>query len=717
MPVPGDENAGLSFNTKHQTNNLGGTMSTIHARTCHICEANCGILVEMDGRDVVSIKGNPDHILSGGYICPKATSIADTQSDPDRLRRPLKKVNDNWEKIDWETAFSEIAERVAVATAGPKIPALFLGNPNTHNYANVTQFRALANSLGTRGQYSAATLDQLPHMIMQRWVYGHNALYPVPDIDRTNYMLIVGGNPLASNGSMWTAPDVRGRIKKLQKRGGKLVVIDPRKTETAKLADAHHFVRPSTDTAFFLGLLLALDQADLVNPGRLASFLDDGWNAVWGSIRKFDLATLSAYCGICVETLGEIAGELGSGQPAIVYGRMGVSVQTFGTLNHWLIQLLNIATSNLDREGGLMFNLPAIDPVVRHGSGAYGRFTNRVSGRPEVLGELPAAELTQEITTPGDGQIGALFVIAGNPVISAPGGRQLDAALETLDLMVCIDSYVTETSRHADYILPPCGPLEKDHYPLLLAPLAVRNFACYSPASLPKEPGSKEDWEIMAGLAKAIAGEMGKPFPDPVEPRTALGMMLEDSAYDLSLEELEKHPNAIDLGPLQPQLPERLQTPDKKIICAPETCFNDLERFRATLSEPQRDSLTLIGRRHIRSNNSWLHNSHRLLKGPDRCTLMIHPNDADIRSLTDGDTAHVSNHIGDLKLTIEITEDIMPGVVSIPHGYGHSREGVKLSVAQEKPGVSINDLTDPSQIDPLSGNAVLNGTPVTVARA
>ncbi len=717
MPVPGDENAGLSFNTKHQTNNLGGTMSTIHARTCHICEANCGILVEMDGRDVVSIKGNPDHILSGGYICPKATSIADTQSDPDRLRRPLKKVNDNWEKIDWETAFSEIAERVAVATAGPKIPALFLGNPNTHNYANVTQFRALANSLGTRGQYSAATLDQLPHMIMQRWVYGHNALYPVPDIDRTNYMLIVGGNPLASNGSMWTAPDVRGRIKKLQKRGGKLVVIDPRKTETAKLADAHHFVRPSTDTAFFLGLLLALDQADLVNPGRLASFLDDGWNAVWNSIRKFDLTTLATYCGISVETLGEIAGELGSGQPAIVYGRMGVSVQTFGTLNHWLIQLLNIATSNLDREGGLMFNLPAIDPVVRHGSGAYGRFTNRVSGRPEVLGELPAAELTQEITTPGDGQIGALFVIAGNPVISAPGGRQLDAALETLDLMVCIDSYVTETSRHADYILPPCGPLEKDHYPLLLAPLAVRNFACYSPASLPKEPGSKEDWEIMAGLAKAIAGEMGKPFPDPVEPRTALGMMLEDSAYDLSLEELEKHPNAIDLGPLQPQLPERLQTPDKKIICAPETCFNDLERFRATLSEPQRDSLTLIGRRHIRSNNSWLHNSHRLLKGPDRCTLMIHPNDADIRSLTDGDTAHVSNHIGDLKLTIEITEDIMPGVVSIPHGYGHSREGVKLSVAQEKPGVSINDLTDPSQIDPLSGNAVLNGTPVTVARA
>lgn len=692
-------------------------MSTTHARTCHICEANCGILVEMDGRNVISIKGNPDHILSHGYICPKATSIADTQSDPDRLRRPLKKVGANWQEVDWETAFSEIGERFMAATTGSKIPALFLGNPNTHNYANVTQFRALSNSLGTRGQYSAATLDQLPHMIMQRWVYGHNALFPVPDIDRTNYMLIVGGNPLASNGSMWTVPDVRGRIKKLQKRGGKLVVVDPRKTETAKAADAHHFIRPSTDTALFLGLLLALDMNGLVNPGRLTPMLDEGWDAAWASIRKFNLKSLSAYCGIGAETMHEIAAELGSGRPAIVYGRMGVSVQSFGTLNHWLIQLLNIATGNLDREGGLMFNLPAIDPVVRHGSGAYGRFTNRVSGRPEVLGELPAAELAQEITTPGKGQIGALFVIAGNPVISAPGGHQLDAALETLDLMVCIDTYVTETSRHADYILPPCGPLEKDHYPLLLAPLAVRNFACYSPATLPKESGSKEDWEIVTGLAKAISTASGKPFSKPVEPRAALDSMLKQSVYDLDLEKLEAHPDAIDLGPLKPQLPERLQTPDKNIICAPEVCLDDLERFRARLAGPHVEGLMLIGRRHIRSNNSWLHNSHRLLKGPDRCTLMIHPADATDRNLVNGDTARVSNHIGELELAIEITDEVMPGVVSIPHGYGHDREGVKLSVARKKPGVSINDLTDPAQIDPLSGNAVLNGTPVTVARA
>lgn len=692
-------------------------MTTIHHRTCHICEANCGILVEMDGRDVVSIKGNPDHILSKGYICPKATSIGDTQSDPDRLRRPLKKNGDTWQEVEWETAFSEIAERFVTVTADEKIPAMFLGNPNTHNYANVTQFRAFANALGTRGQYSAASLDQLPHMIMQRWVYGHTALYPVPDIDRTNYMVIVGGNPLASNGSMWTVPDVRGRIKALQKRGGKLVVVDPRKTETAKAADQHHFIRPSTDTSLFLGLLLALDEAGLVNPRRLAPMLDEGWDKAWSAIRQFDLESLSQHCGISVETLREIAAELGSGQPAIVYGRMGVSVQSFGTLNHWLIQLLNIATGNVDREGGLMFNSPAIDPVKRHGSGASNRFTNRVSGSPEILGELPSAELAQEITTPGEGQIGALFVIAGNPVISAPGGGQLDDALETLDLMVCIDTYVTETSRHADYILPPCGPLEKDHYPLLLAPIAVRNFACYSPATLPMELGSKADWEIMAGLAHAIADATGKPFAEPVEPRKALDMMLAESDYDLSLAKLESEPNAIDLGPLTTQLPERLQTPDKKIICAPEQCFNDLKRFKEELADEPTDGLMLIGRRHLRSNNSWLHNSHRLLKGPDRCTLMIHPNDASARKLNDGDAATVFNAIGKLELAVEITEDIMPGVVSIPHGYGHGRKGVKLSVAQEKPGVSINDLTDPSQKDPLSGNAVLNGTPVTVVRA
>lgn len=367
-------------------------MPTVHARTCHLCEANCGVLMTVEEGKVTSVKGNPDHVLSEGYICPKATAIPDVQNDPDRLRRPVKRNGDQWEHISWEQAFSEIAERHARVAASSKSQAVYMGNPNAHIYSSAFSSRGLMKAWGAKGIYSASTLDQLPHMITQKWVYGHNALYPVPDIDRTQFMIIVGGNPLASNGSLWTVPNVKKRIARLQERGGKLVVIDPRRTETAKVADQHHFVRPGTDTAFFLGLLTALDEAGLVNPGRLASMLKD-WDAAWSHIRGLNLETLADYCGMDASVIRSLAAELGNGQPAIVYGRMGVSVVRFGTLNHYLIQLLNIATGNVDRIGGVMFPDSVVDPVERSGTGSYGRFHSRLSGRPEVLGELPSAEL------------------------------------------------------------------------------------------------------------------------------------------------------------------------------------------------------------------------------------------------------------------------------------------------------------------------------------
>ena len=691
-------------------------MTTVHARTCHICEANCGILVEMNERQVVSIKGNPDHVLSEGYICPKATAIPDIQDDPDRLRRPQKKTENGWEEIDWDTAFLEIGERFAKIIRGPKVSALYLGNPGTHDYSKTTQIKNFIKATGVKGIYSASTLDQLPHMIAQKWVYGHNAMFPVADIDRTQYILIVGGNPLASNGSLWTVPNVRNRIKRMQERGGKLVVIDPRKTETAKIADEHHFIRPGSDTAFFLGLLLSLDKANLVSPNHLANMLDDGWLKAWEEIRKFDLDGLSYHCGISVEAMNNIAAEIGSGKPSIVYGRMGVSVQTFGTVNQWLIQLLNIATGNLDREGGVLFGKPAIDPVANAGTGSYGRYSTRLHNSPEVLGELPTVELADEIAIEGEGQIGALITVAGNPVISAPGGQQLDIALKSLDLLVSIDMYVTETSRHADYILPPCGPLENDHYPLLLAPMAVRNFAAYSPAVFERSEDERKDWEIIAGLTAAINQARGKDTPTTVHPHIALDAMLKASSYELTFNKLKENPNGIDLGPLFPQLPERLCTPDKKIHCAPAECLKDLERFKEELANTEFPEITLIGRRHIRSNNSWLHNSRRLIKGPDRCTLMMHPTDAQRYEIQSGEVVEVKNHVGKVEITVEITEDVMQGVVSIPHGYGHNRKGTKLSIASERPGVSINDLTDPADKDPLSGNAVLNGVSVQIAK-
>lgn len=690
------------------------SVSSIHARTCHLCEANCGVLVEVQGRKVMSIRGNPDHVLSRGHICPKATALADLQDDPDRLRRPVKRTATGWQEINWDTAFAEIGARMAQIMAKGGQPAMYLGNPNAHNYATGTQTGVLRKALALRTIFSASTLDQIPHQLIQMWMYGHNALFPIPDVDRTQFMLIIGGNPLASNGSVWTVPDVKKRLKAVQQRGGQVVVIDPRRTETAKIAAAHHFIRPGTDTALLLALLKALDEAGLVQPGRLQPMLDGGWAEAWAAIRGFELGALAMHCGIAESVIRDLAATLGNGEPAIVYGRMGVSVTQAGTLNLWLIQLLNIATGNLDREGGAMFSSPVVDLVAGAGPGTYDRFRSRIGDRPEVISEFPAALLPDEIATPGEGQVRALVVISGNPVLSAPG--PWDKALPLLDLMVSIDMYVTETSAHAHYILPPCGPLEKDHYPLLLGPIAIRNYADYSAPTLPMEAGSKADWEIVAELARAILSARGEPVPNIVPPRVVLAAMLARSQYDVTLEELEASNNGKDFGPHVQRLPERLQTPDKRIACAPPLCLEALEAWRDALADTPPDALLLIGRRHVRSNNSWMHNAPRLAKGPDRCTAMIHPDDAAARGIAEGDLVRITSRVGSVEVTAEISEDVMPGVISLPHGFGHDKPGTRLSVAGRRPGVSLNDLTDPQAMDPISGNAVLNGTPVTLEK-
>jgi anaerobic selenocysteine-containing dehydrogenase len=691
-------------------------MATVHTRTCHICEANCGILVELEGAKVVSIKGDPYDVLSRGHICPKATAIADLQDDPDRLRTPVKRDGNGWQPIGWDQAFREIGARFAAIRAAGGAGGLYVGNPTAHNYSVGMMTGHLKRAIGTRFLWSASTVDQIPHQLVQLWMFGHNSLFPIADIDRTQTMLIVGGNPMASNGSVWTVPGIRHRIKALQDRGGQLIVVDPRRTETAELADTHLFIRPGTDPAFLTALILALDEAGAIKPGRLSPMLDS-FEAALAELRAFDIPTLSAHCGIPEEAIRAVAARLGSGAPAITYGRMGVSTATYGTLNHWLIQLLNIATGNLDHEGGMMFSNPGVDVVAQAGQGTWGRFRSRVSGLPEVMSELPVVTMAEEIATPGEGQVKALFTIAGNPVLSCPDGRALDEALDSLDLMVSIDMYVTETSRHAHYILPPCGPLQKDHYALFLGAIAVRNYAKYSPALLPIGE-DKSDWEIVAGLATALLTAQGQPAPNLRHPRDTLDHMLQKSPHGLTLEQVEAHPHGLDLGELQPgRLPERLHTPDKRIRCLPEAIPAELARFAAEMAESPADSLLLIGRRHLRSNNSWLHNSMRLLKGPERCTLMIHPADAEHRGIADGQPVTITSRIGAVTAPAEITDSVMPGTVSLPHGWGHGRAGVQLSVARTKPGVSLNDLTDRQRFDPLSGNAALNGTPVTVLAA
>ncbi|MBA4747853.1 MAG: molybdopterin-dependent oxidoreductase [Sphingopyxis sp.] len=689
----------------------------VHARTCHICEANCGVLVELDGRHVVSIKGNRDHVLSRGHICPKATAIGDLQDDPDRLRQPMKRTADGWQAISWDAAFSEIAARVVALQASQARPAFYAGNPNAHDYAIAGQMGALRKAVGSKGTFSASTLDQIPHHYVQYQMYGHVSLAAVPDIDHAHAIVIIGGNPAASNGSIWTVPDFKRRVSEMQARGGKLVVVDPRRTETAKLADQWLPVIPGTDTALLIAILRAVRQRCPELTAPLAALVDDSWAALDGQLAAFDDAALANHCGVAVDAIASIANLLTSGQPAAVYGRMGVSVTEFGTLNQWLIQLINLVSGNLDRVGGTMFPEPLLDTIALVGKGSIRTVETARGPMPSVMGEIPMIAFADELLRDDDQRVRMLFVMAGNPVLSAPDGARTDEALAGLDLMVSFDMYVTETSRHAHYILPPCGPLEKDHYPLFFGPLAIRNYGAYSPALLDKEPGSKADWEVVAELAAAIFAAKGEAMPNTPSPREQLDQMLRASPRGMSLAKVEAQPNGVDLGPLRPNLAERIRTSNKRIHAVPAPLVEELERFKAELTATPGDILRLIGRRHVRSNNSWLHNSKRLVKGPDRCTLMIHPDDAAARGIADGDLVEVASRVGRVTVAAEGTDDMMPGGVSLPHGWGHGRAGVGWQTAASHPGVSINDLTDPERYCRLTGNAVLNATPVTVERA
>lgn len=691
--------------------------TTIHRRTCHICEANCGILVELDGREVISIRGNPDNPLSRGYICPKATAIADLQADPDRLRAPVRRTAEGWQEIDWDTAFAEIGERLAAIDPQGSRTAFYRGNPSAHDYAMATQSRFLQRATGARKSFSASTLDQMPHHYVQYSMYGHVSLAAVPDIDRTQTMVIIGGNPMASNGSLWTVPDFRGRVRELHERGGRLVVVDPRRTETARIADKWVPIKPGTDTALLVGILkCVLAARPELRPG-LAGIVDDGLAEVRDAIARFGLADLSAHCGVPEEDIRAIAGAFTGDEPAAIYGRMGVSVCEFGALNQWLVQLVNLASGNLDREGGTMFPQPLVDLVAHAGRGGITTVETARGTMASVMHEIPMVAFADEILREDDESIRVLFVQAGNPVLSAPDGRRTEEALATLDLMVAIDPHITETTRHAHYILPPCGPLEKDHYTFFFGPLAVRDYGSYSLPAFDKEAGAMADWEIITELALAIHTAKGTPAPNMDTPRERLDAALRASPAGMTLAEVEQMPDGVDLGPLKPNIARRLLTEDKRIHVAPAPLVEDLGRFAQKLGEVQPDSLSLIGRRHVRSNNSWLHNSHRLVKGPDRCTLMMHPEDAAERGLEDGRQVRIASSIAAVEVALEVTDEVMRGVVSLPHGWGHNREGVSWETAAEHAGVSINDLIDTRRYDPLTGNAVLNGIAVTVGAA
>lgn len=691
---------------------------------CNLCEAICGLeLTLTDGR-VTGIRGNPDDPLSRGHICPKGTALADIHADPDRLRRPVRRVGDDWLEITWDEALDRVAAGLARAIDehGRDALGIYLGNPNAHSLGSLTHGTALVKSFRTRNKFSATSVDQLPHQLIAYLMYGHQLFLPIPDIDRTSYFLVIGANPMASNGSLMTVPDFPGRLRELEARGGRMVVIDPRRTETAKAATEHHFVRPGTDAHLLLAMLHVLYDEGLTRPPGYV----DGLDRVESAVAPFTPELAESVTGVPAAEIRRITREFAAADGAAAYGRVGVSMHPFGTVCQWAVQLLNLLTGNLDREGGVLFTSPAIDAV---GTGVIGRghhdlWRSRVRDLPEFSGEIPVSALREEIETPGDGQVRALLTLAGNPVSSTPDGAALDRALGTLDFMAAVDIYVNETTRHADVILPPTTALERDHYDLVFHLLAVRNTARFTPAVLPPEDGAMHDWQIFREITLRTHRLLGTKMPwkkrlalrtrMSTSPTRLVALLLRRGGSGVTMKQLRANPAGVDLGPLRAgQLPKRL--PKDAIEAAPELVLADLERLAATPA-PAPDELLLIGRRHQRDCNSWMHNSTRLTKGKPRHQLLMHPDDLAARGLADGALVAVSSRVGSVSVEVAATDDMMPGVVSLPHGYGHRREGVRLGQAIDLPGVSVNDLTDPELLD-VSGNAALNGVPVQVTAA
>ncbi|KMS89321.1 molybdopterin-binding oxidoreductase [Streptomyces regensis] len=737
-------------------------MSRTALRICPLCEATCGLTLTIEGTRVTGARGDRDDVFSKGFICPKGAAFGAVDGDPDRLRAPLVRENGSLREATWEEAFDAVAAglRPVVERDGPDAVGVVLGNPNVHTMAGALYPPVLLGALRTRSLFTASTVDQMPKHVSSGLLFGDAGAIPVPDLDHTDHLLLIGANPLESNGSLCTAPDFPGRLKALKARGGRLTVVDPRRTRTARLADRHLAIRPGTDALLLAALAHTLFAQDLTDLQHLAPHVQ-GLEELRDAIADFSPEAVSPACDLDAGVIRTLARELAAAPAAAVYARIGSCTVPHGTLASWLVDVLNILTGNLDRPGGALFPQAATDRTPRPagpGRGfALGRWHSRVSGHPEAKGELPLSALAEEIDTATDEgtPVRALIAVAANPVLSAPDGDRLDKALDSLDFMVSVDPYLNETSRHAHVVLPPPPPSQSPHHDFAFNALAVRNQVRYTRPAVPLEPGRMAETEILARLILAATGmhgadpgavdamvvdqTLGKAVQDahgPVHgrdphdlaarltgdngPERRLDMMLRLGPYGdgfgarpdgLTLEKLLAHPHGIDLGPLRPRLPQPLKTRSGKVELLPEPIAGDLPRLRAALRE-RPVGLVLVGRRHLRSNNSWMHNVPALTGGSNRCTVHIHPEDAARLGVRDGADVRVKGAGGEVTVPAEVTDGVRPGVVSLPHGWGHDRPGTRLSHASTDPGVNVNQLLDGSRLDPLSGNAVLNGVPV-----
>lgn len=736
-------------------------------RVCPLCEATCGLEVTIAGNEVVQLRGDRHDVLSQGFICPKGTALGQLHSDPDRLRTPLVRRHGQFVPVSWSEAFAEIERRLSpiLAEGGRDAIAVYLGNPVVHNLSLMIYSQVLLRILRTQNVYTASTVDQIPKQLASGLMFGTFTTIAVPDIDRTDYLLMLGANPHVSNGSLWTVPDFPGRLAALQKRGGRCVVVDPRRSRSAEKADRHIFIQPGTDAHLLAGIAHTLFAEGLVALGRLESHTS-GVAEVEAALQSFPPEAVSPVCGVPPETIRELARELATAEHAVVYGRIGTCTQAFGTLASWLVDVCNVLSGNLDEPGGAMFPKAAALAANTFGAPGVGqgvrtgRRHSRVRGAPEVQGELPVACLAEEIESAGDGRIRALITVAGNPALSTPNATRLQKALDQLEFMVSLDLYLNETTQHADVILPGRSPLEDSHFDVVFNQFACRNNVRFSPPVFEAVPDHPEEWETLLRLTGIVngqgpdadiealdglviasqvqaavgadaspihgrdAGEILSELANRRGPERVVDFALRSGPYGdgfgarpdgLSLARLEAQPHGIDLGALEPRVPELLRTPSGKIELAPEPILADLDRLAEAQPAASRGSaLVLIGRRSLRSNNSWMHNVPVLMTGKPRCTMHVHPSDAQRLGLEAGALARVTSRAGSVDVPVEVTDAIMPGVVSIPHGWGHDQPETRLGVAAERPGVNSNVLADEFELDPLSGNSVLNGIPVSV---
>jgi anaerobic selenocysteine-containing dehydrogenase len=715
-------------------------MAELKFRTCNLCEAMCGLAITVDQGRITAVRGDDEDPFSRGHICPKGPALAEVYADPDRLRRPLRRTAGGWQEVSWEEAIAEAASRLGEIKAqhGRDSIGVYIGNPSVHNHGASVMLPGFLKALGTKNRFDANSQDANPKLFACLQMYGDLFAITLPDVDRTDYLLMLGANPAASNGSLMTLGDVRGRLAEVRKRGGRFVLIDPRRSETAAWSDEHHFIRPGGDAAFVLALLHVLFTESLIDEAVVSSQAR-GLDQLRQIAAPYPPERVAAAVGIEAPTIRRIAREFAAAKAAVAYGRVGTCQNELGSVASWLVEALNVVTGNFDRAGGAMFSSPAVDlgtlgrKIV---GGGYARWRSRVRGLPEFAGQLPAAVMIEEMETPGPGQIRAFVSVAGNPVLSTANGGRLSAALAKLDYVVAIDYYLNETARHAHLILPPLHALERSHYDVVFHSLAVRNTAKYSPAVVAPDPGGREDWWILYELGMRLGGlrfglgpvdklsKLGWRAGLRVTPDRLIDLALRAGRYGdkfnplskgLSLKKLERMPHGVDLGPLQPSRADRVHTPDGKVDLAPALLVADVARVEGWLAAPS--ELVLIGRRHVRSNNSWMHNCHSLVKGPDRTSLLMHPSDADKRGLADGQPVRVSSRVGSVTTRLERSDAVMPGVVSLPHGFGHAEVKDSMRVAGATLGPNANLLTDEQRLDPLTGTAALNGVPVTVEMA